>query len=66
MIDVNQLRKGVTFVTDNDLWPSRFFKNRKDAENYIGIYKENNVPTKLFKILKHCFFDVDMNCFPKG
>ena len=20
MIDVNQLRKGVTFVTDNDLW----------------------------------------------
>ena len=75
-------RKGVTditgqqvsyrVVTDNDLWPSRFFKNRKDAENYIGIYKENNVPKSRNRLRREescnrllCMFQIDRTLYKR-
>ena len=37
MIDVNQLRKGVTFVTDNDLWRVLDYSHHKPGRGSATI-----------------------------
>ena len=79
-------RKGVTIfkktdkvsykvITDNHLWTSRFFKNRKDAETYIGIYKENNVTKSRNRLRSEyignynhllCMFQIDRTLYKRN